>query len=245
VAEAYLEDFERFRYAAGAGAQGFGRHRKVVHFIRHAGSVCEAACQAFPEGDARRGDVLADGAYFDAPLSSRGLSRCERLREERLLREGGVPPDVGLVVVSPLTRALQTATSIFGSGEAAPAVVVLEALREFNSSSPHPCDWRRSKEELEKSFPHADFSHLAPGGDMVLGPGILEVEESCDGRLMWFLAWLRRQPQTSVACISHDAVLTRLLREHLGPAGFQPSTGGSAPGHFEHLEVRSIPIAFE
>merc|ERR1712228_472765 len=102
-----------------------------------------------------------------------------------------------------------------------PRLVVLEALRGFNSSNPHPCDWRKRKENLAREFPHAEFSELADGGDMILGPGMVESAESCDCRIMWLLAWLRKQEESSMACVSHKALLERFCLEHLGHAGLE------------------------
>ncbi|CAE8713581.1 unnamed protein product, partial [Polarella glacialis] len=199
---------------------------------------------AFPREDPRRKAVYEDGLHFDSPLSELGLASCQNFRAE------GSAPQVELVACSPLTRAVQTASEIFGFGPASGSdrivtgtsvpgpLVVLEVLREFNSSVFHPSDARRRRDELEKTFPYANFSGVTQGIDMLLGPGIVETAEIADSRIHWLLAWLRMRPERSIACVSHGAFLRRLLAERLTPAGWR---GEPRLGNMESIVV---PIAF-
>jgi len=231
-----------------AGKRAAGPGCKTLHLMRHGEALVNAAGRVFPKGDPRKSAVRQDPKFFDSPLSEKGMLQSAALGAGTL--EGrDTPPRVELVVCSPLTRAIQTSTAVFApSGSAvkqaagsAPRLYVLEALREFCGKNFQPCDQRRAPEELAAAFPHADLKHVPSGKDELLGPGRVEAPESADARIHWLLAWLRERPETSIGCVAHMQILTRLLTKHLEPAGFD----GSSYGDLDNLEVRSVPIRFE
>lgn len=235
---------EEVAFVAGERAVGQGPGCKVVHFMRHGEALVNAAGRAFPKGDPRKSAVRKDPKYFDSPLSERGFAQSAQLRAGTL--EGRMaPPRVDLVAASPLTRAIQTATVVFGSDNllpvVAPKLYVLEALREFCSKDFQPCDQRRSRDELEAAFSHADFRHVPPGADTLLGPGLVETPDSADLRIRWLFAWLREQSHRSIACVAHMQILTRIFSRFLEPKGFD----GSGYGDLGNLEIRSVPIRFD
>jgi len=78
---------------------------KVVHFIRHGEAWSNVAGQ-------KDHAQYANEKWFDASLSHNGWRQAEALG--RHIRDSGIRPQ--LVVVSPLTRALQTAAAAFGTG---------------------------------------------------------------------------------------------------------------------------------
>lgn len=232
---------EEVRYAVGSEAAKFGGGRKLLHFVIHAESTQDQAALKFAECDPhRKTEVYENMQYFDAPLSEEGRNQCKRFTCSEHAAE---LVHVDLVLVSPLTRALQTATEIFPAigSLAAPRVVVLESLREFNSSAPRPSDWRRLRSDLEPEYSGFDFSFLSPSIDMILGPGMVEHPDYCDARLMWLLAWLGRQPESNVACVTHPAVMARLFSQHFRPAGCDAELSSN----MANLEVCTMPIAFE
>jgi len=239
--ELFPTGWEEFKTIAGAEAEALSLDCKHVHFVRHAESVCNAAGAVYNKGDPRRKKVFEDPQHFDSPLSPQGFDQCARLKATT-----GVLPNVQLVAASPLTRALQTAFGIYacGKGEDVP-LMVLEALREFNSSVFHPCDARRRREELELEFPDAYFSGVPEGGDMLLAPGLLETAEIVDNRIHWLLAWIRLRPERSIAVVSHGAFLRRLFTLHLEPAGWSIDSIPSGDRRFGNLEIRSVPIVFQ
>lgn len=170
--------------------------------------------------------------YLDSPLSEKGLSEAKEMRAKA--------PQVDIVVASPLTRALQTATAVFGCDSGGPPLQALEELREFCGKQFQPCDSRRAPEELRSVFPHVDFTHVPPCADTLLGPDKVESTESVDERIQRFFEWLRNQEQQNIGCVAHFQILTRIF-ENLEAAGLDCS----AYGDFKNLEVRSIPITFD
>lgn len=151
-----------------------GGGRKVVYLIRHGQSTFNAAYE----------QTGVDPMLFDAPLSALGVRQVAELgRSLRASADGSVyndddddggrggdddgsgggngrahdrfNPMPRVVLTSPLTRALQTATGAFeGLGI---KVEVLPDLRERLTES---CDVGRPTDELRHDFPDVDFSAL-------------------------------------------------------------------------------------
>jgi broad specificity phosphatase PhoE len=161
------------------------RHAEAAHNIKEREAVerVKAAKGSKEEQERARKAVIDDEALRDAPLSSDGRSQllhqstnltvmhrvCSRNSLEHYKQQP--PPenqDVGLdppevILVSPLRRALMTATDLFfhsksGSGGRSPRFIALEALREKRTG--FCADERSPVEVLEAEFPHVDFSDL-------------------------------------------------------------------------------------
>eukprot|EP00439_Symbiodinium_sp_Y106_P073987 s114_g14.t1 len=117
--------------AAGFEATRPGRRRKWVYFIRHGEALVNAAGRVFAKDDPRKKAVRQDMQYFDSRLSEKGLEQARALRAS--------VPKVDIVAASPLTRALQTATAVFGCDEpGGPKLHAVEALREFCGKQQRP-----------------------------------------------------------------------------------------------------------
>ncbi|MBT3558935.1 MAG: histidine phosphatase family protein [Rhodospirillales bacterium] len=89
-----------------------------------------------------------DPLIFDAPLTDLGKAQANQAGREM----GSI--GVQQIIVSPLTRAIQTAMHIFG--EDAP-ITVDATPREWLTCS---CDVGRHPEHLAREFPMLDFGHL-------------------------------------------------------------------------------------
>ena len=118
---------------------GRGDMTKTIHLLRHAQS-------AFNEVHTDGGP---DPMLYDAPLSALGHEQVAEARAAfKDLR-------FDVIIVSPLTRALQTATGIFGGHDAPMEVEALH--REYLESS---CDIGRHPRALSEDFPGLAFDHL-------------------------------------------------------------------------------------
>ncbi|CAN0410603.1 unnamed protein product, partial [Phaeothamnion confervicola] len=96
--------------------------------------------------------------YTDARLTTIGKEQCAKLRPEA----AALASDIELVVVSPLTRAIETAQLGLKTPSHVPWVA-LDCIRE--RAGHHPCDKRRTRAELLGDFPAIDFSQIPPGAD--------------------------------------------------------------------------------
>jgi glucosyl-3-phosphoglycerate phosphatase len=120
---------------------------EYIHLIRHGQSTFNALF------DLNRVDPL----HFDARLSQIGIDQVAAARQAA----SEIPVD--LVVVSPLTRALQTAVGLFS--ETAVPIIVTDLHRERLE---HSCDMGRSPSALAAEFPMLTFDHLSdPCGTVV------------------------------------------------------------------------------
>lgn len=159
---------------------------EIVHLIRHGQSTFNAAWELEKK----------DPMIIDAPLTGHGQDQAAGLRD--------TVAQLGLdaIIASPLTRALQTATSI-ADGLSVP-IHVDSLHREYVWSS---CDLGRSPVALAQDFPHLAFDHLSdpwwwcPSGN----PTHLDREppEVVMNRVHAFHAALKAHPERSVAIVGH------------------------------------------
>lgn len=144
-----------------------------------------------------------DPVIIDAPLSPLGHDQVAAARPlaQRL--------NVELVVTSPLTRALQTATGLFGT--AAPYLVT-PLHREKLSNG---CDVGSDPATLAASFPGIEFAHLPacwwydhherdPRGFA------LEPPEIFAGRVGEFRHWVMARPERRIAIVGHGMFFKHL-----------------------------------
>ena len=133
--------------------------------------------------------------------------------------------DLELIVTSPLTRTLQTATAIFYKAvgnEAAPRegcrklpILALDLVKEW-SQGRHTPNLRKPRSKLQKAYPHVDFTHLTeedttwkatwPGE-----PSGLEPRRHLEMRVASFRKWVRERPEEHIVLIGHGTFLGNLL----------------------------------
>jgi broad specificity phosphatase PhoE len=114
---------------------------------------------------------------------------------------------IDLVIVSPLSRTIQTALVAIPEG---PKIIVDERIRERNGK--HPCDKRRPVAELKADFPMIDFSSLKAEEDDTWTPA-REPWEKLVARAGDFCRALHERPEESVAIVTHNDFLQALLLE--------------------------------
>jgi broad specificity phosphatase PhoE len=166
---------------------------KTIHLIRHAQSTFNAAVEL----------TGVDPMHPDACLSPLGRQQVADARAQMAML------DHELVVVSPLTRAIETAVGLFGGGKA--PILVEPLAREWACSS---CDVGRSPRALAQAFPQLTFDHLEDpwwhvGASDANGIP-MEPEESVLARVAVFRAWLAARPERTITVVSHGGFLFRL-----------------------------------
>jgi broad specificity phosphatase PhoE len=174
----------------------------VVHLIRHAQSIFQHSLEA----------GRADPKWRDAPLSEEGLGQAQRLRRE--VASLGVE----LVVISPLSRALQTALAAF-EGLGIP-LLVQPLAREWLYTY---CDVGRPRAELEACFPGLDFAHLAEVWWYEAAGGHEGWAEEPVGhvvlRIRQLVSWLEARPERSIAVVGHSALFEKMTGISLAHCG--------------------------
>jgi len=157
---------QKFNTLSKTGRMRHNMHEKIIHFVRHAEGHHNVAASPYERSSEGYIQALKNFKWYDARLSSKGEEQCRQLATE----SGALEYEI--ILVSPLTRTLQTATLGFpprtqrhigsgggrtnvGSGDdrAQLPVWAYEPLRERFGRN--PCDHRRNVTELQvirKSF---------------------------------------------------------------------------------------------
>lgn len=173
---------------------------KRIHFIRHAQS--EHNARALHVAD--EGVLCRDPGLRDAPLTALGHTQAAALADEV-----SVLHEIELVVVSPLSRAIQTTLAAFVHH---PAPRLIQPLhREMQESF---CDIGRPPADLAIDFPAFDFAHLDNpwwhDGPADGAPYPREALPAFEARVAAFAAWLAARPETCIAVVGHGTFLRRL-----------------------------------
>ena len=172
---------------------------------------------------------------FDPPLTAAGLKQVKRQTKISFML------DVGLVLVSPLRRTLQTATGLFPEH---PNMVALEDLREQVHES---CNLRQDTETLRSWFPQVNMDQIEPGSDKYLNrfsepsslssdPTMIDcLDEETDSeiaeRCHQVLLLLASRPESRIAMVSHGMFLHAFLNV------MRPSYGGKMDDRHEHGDL--------
>ena len=182
---------------------------KRLIFIRHAEGWHNKDYNEIP-------NYMSDGLgetekYWDALLTPHGISQSQELA--RKLADDADAEKVRLVVTSPLSRAIQTATIAFNVGGPHPPFVATSLARERVWN--HQCDRRRERHQLELEFPHVDFPDLATGPDEMWPHKEIEPSPfnstAVAVRARLLLQWLWARPESTIAVCSHWVFLSTLF----------------------------------
>jgi len=230
---------------------------KVVHFVRHAQAVSNAA--AAEQGH----HAYKSEEYFDAELTLFGEQQARSLGKQ----EADALMQAQLVVCSPLSRAVQTATWMYataleqaGVSARAPPIELVDLCREKLGTN--PCDRRRTIAEiramhggaLERTFRRVSDEECSSGeGDApwdAYGPAKREDAGSILKRANLFLDWLFCRPEFCITVVTHSA----FLHHGIGPALHQArqtvfsdaqlhhSQDDYARRWYENCELRSVSL---
>jgi broad specificity phosphatase PhoE len=173
---------------------------KRVHFIRHAQSQHNARAALVAD----EMPVRLDPAMRDAGLTDLGHAQARAIAPGIRKLTG-----IEVIVVTPLTRAIQTMRHAFADHQA--PRLVLDLHREHQWSF---CDIGQSPAALAAAFPDMAFDHLPdpwwhedPDHP---GPFAIETQDMLDARVEAFRAWLVARPEREIAVVGHGTFLNRL-----------------------------------
>lgn len=148
-----------------------------------------------------------DPLHYDARLTPKGRDQVEAARNatQRL--------GVDLVIVSPLTRAIETCLGLFDPAQTRIIVSSLHRERLGNS-----CDIGRHPNALSIDFPMLDFSHLSEcwwhNGPKDKRCVSVEPEVLLSSRVAEFATWPGGRPEQRVAVVGHGTFFHRLTGRH-------------------------------
>lgn len=139
----------------------------------------------------------------DSPLTDKGREQSRKLAET-------IHSDIELVLVSPLTRTLETAHNIFKDKNI--PIKCLECLREYPMGL-HTCNIRSEASKLQKTFPEIDFSDIS--GKDVFWKTDGESLEELNVRIENMKEYIRNLPETKIAVVSHNSFIGQLKDKHI------------------------------
>ncbi|KAL2614254.1 hypothetical protein R1flu_025946 [Riccia fluitans] len=229
---------------------------KTIHLIRHAQGFHNVAGEK---------DFAAymSPEYFDASLTALGWQQVAALRNH--VRSNGIVNSTQLVVVSPLTRTMQTAVGVLGgddilngnstetplmidgvgkdkhkavSSVRAPPFVAVEWCREHMGL--HPCDQRQPIRTYKSLFPAIDFSDVEDDEDVLWSATVRESYEDLMGRAKTFVQWLLKRKETEIAVVSHSSFLRHLMT--IFGDDSSPKVKSELHKYFHNCEMRSIVL---
>lgn len=185
---------------------------KTVYFIRHG-----VARHNVPDPNTGQMPNLFDERYTDPPLIQHGEMQAgelgAKLRQMGLVlnsmaRSSNVmdtsccntKQPIDLVVCSPLTRCIQTASLIFPNFR---SIYCHGDIRE--AFGMHYPDRRSPLSQIRAKFPHLTYHHpsLSSEDDIDWQPHIRETRDDVVRRIDNFFTWLTQQPQQSIVVVSH------------------------------------------
>lgn len=144
--------------------------------------------------------------YRDTPLVDEGFTQAQKLN-----KTWDLVNDIDLVLVSPLTRTLQTASTIFDTDNV--KTIAHDSLLEYPFGGEEQCNLRKYRSTLENNYPSIDFSNIS------------EVPEWSDTtctvndmaiRKKKFIDFLYTfDPDLKIAVVSHSTYLQYIMYETL------------------------------
>ncbi|CAM9410424.1 unnamed protein product [Choristocarpus tenellus] len=170
--------------------------------------------------------------HLDARLTDVGIEQCKALRETI----HGIREEAQLVVVSPLSRALQTALLTFDQVEGIPWIA-LECVRE--RAGGHFCDRRRVLSELKQEFPTITWDEIKEEEDTYwdgFGEG-RETDETLKRRAYELFRWLKDRPETNIAVVTHSAFLSCMFNKAV-------TCSSDLSKWFNNCELRTVLLDF-
>ncbi len=199
---------------------------KILHLIRHAQSTSNVGASLLGPC------AYSDAAFFDARLDDAGKRQALELGQH--IRRDEIQIDC--VLVSPMSRAIETVNGMYPPGVPHPPLIACEWLREAFGA--HPCDSRRTISEYKKEYgTRIDFSSIATNEDTWAGPvreRIVDVALRADE----VLKAIYSRPERHIALVSHGV----LLEVFLTRSGLACVSEDVRTRRFDNGEIRSIII---
>ena len=228
-------------------------YTKLIHFQRHGQGYHNLIGEMYREMLGRAIDLddpnpatnpFVRPELLDSPLTEKGRLECAERRSQAAL----LNPQ--LIVVSPLQRALQTATLSFAShcnkGDEDDCGMVPqkqwmahEGVREQMGLL--LCNKRRSVSDLQPEFPHVDFSAMPHNADdLSWDPNQRESPREETERIYNFLTdFVMTRPEQEIAIVGHSAWLFTMCN-----AVVDCGDDDLLRSLFQTSEIRSMRLSF-
>lgn len=144
---------------------------------------------------------------IDSPLTNIG-----HLQSIELGQSWQKKREIELVLVSPLTRTLETAMNIFGDTDI--PMISQEFLREYPIGE-DTCNKRSSLTHLKNKYPKVDF-HLETDLDTLWKSDYRETIDELEQRLDEMIKYLQKRKEKNIAIVGHSSYFGQFKDNHIG-----------------------------
>mmetsp|Transcript_17600 Transcript_17600/g.38520 ORF Transcript_17600/g.38520 Transcript_17600/m.38520 type:complete len:354 (-) Transcript_17600:36-1097(-) len=181
---------------------------RMVYLVRHGEGIHNVAERELGSERWETVEALSD-KYFDAPLNNVGIDQCVDLNKAVVnAMQDGMKVDV--IIVSPLTRAIETAKYGFASIWGKVPVFAVEMARErFGKNK---CDKRKPITQLKSEFPEVNFDLFMESEQDSWFTTKREDDEAISKRIAYFYNWLIQSQWKNVAIIGHSSYMAHSIQ---------------------------------
>tara|TARA_B100001094_G_scaffold207070_1_gene200962 strand:- start:3929 stop:4537 length:609 start_codon:yes stop_codon:yes gene_type:complete len=144
---------------------------------------------------------------IDSPLTNEG-----HLQSIELGNTWQKKPEIDLVLVSPLTRTLDTAMNIFGDTDI--PMISEEFLREYPIGE-DTCNKRSSLTSLKNKYPKIKFN-LISDNDTLWTQDYRETIDELEQRLDEMVKYLHGRKEKNIAIVGHSSYFGQFKDNHIG-----------------------------
>ena len=144
---------------------------------------------------------------IDSPLTNEG-----HLQSIELGNTWPKKREIELVLVSPLTRTLDTAMNIFGDTDI--PMVSEDFLREYPIGE-DTCNKRSSLTHLKNKYPRVEFN-LVSDGDTLWTQDYRETIDELEQRLDQMVKYLQKRKEKNIAIVGHSSYFGQFKDNHIG-----------------------------
>ncbi len=144
---------------------------------------------------------------IDSPLTNEG-----HIQSIELGHSWQKKYEIELILVSPLTRTLETCMNIFGDTDI--PIMSHEFLREYPIGE-DTCNKRSSLIYLKNKFPKIEF-HLESDQDTLWTPDSRETVDELEQRLNTMINYLQKRKEKNIAIVGHSSYFGQFKDNHIG-----------------------------
>ena len=174
---------------------------KILHLVRHGHSLHNELFHKMGT------QAFRIAATIDSPLTQEG-----HLQSIELGQSWEMKKEIELVLVSPLTRTLETCMNIFGDTEI--PIISHEFLREYPIGE-DTCNKRSSLTLLKNRFPNIEFQ-LDVDQDTLWKEDYRENMIELEQRLEKMITYLQSRPEKNIAIVGHSSFFGQFKDNHIG-----------------------------
>ena len=147
-------------------------------------------------------NAFYDKNNYDTKLTNIGYCQATELGDTWNYKH-----NISLVIVSPLTRTLQTAINIFKDTNC--KIIALDCLKEYPQGC-HTCNKRSTKNYLQDTFPRIDFSLLNSQEDEMWSPDEMETIDSLLERIHQMYNFIKNKDEKTIAMVGHNGFISMI-----------------------------------